>query len=117
MLTREQALETFLSALRDLAPQWDPLGDFRELTARDPGNWTSGSGSYGATLRHRVTGALKVLGRRRGPLQAHYHRGVSFLVLEAYRQRSTDPMRRYLEEVGLLEPRTAPTPGPRRLHR
>jgi hypothetical protein len=104
VLPREQALETFLAALREFAPDWEPLGDFRELTARDPDDWASGAGTFGTTLRNRRTGRIKVLGRRRGQLPgADYCRGVSFLVLRAYREGGSDPMRRYLDEVGLLD--------------
>jgi len=42
-----------------------------------------------------------VLGRRTGPQPAGYHRGISHLVLQAYSDRNTDPVRRYLEEVGI----------------
>ena len=42
-----------------------------------------------------------MLGRRAGPEPATYHRGISHLVLKAYSDRNTDPVRRYLEEVGL----------------
>jgi hypothetical protein len=102
VLSCEEAHRTFADALQEFAPDWEPLGDFRELTARDPDNWTSGMATFGTTVRHRMTGRLKVLGRRRGTERdATYHRGVSFLVLEAYRQRTTDPIRRYIEEVGL----------------
>ena len=56
-------------------------------------------------LRHRVTGAQKVLGRRTaGDTAASCHRGLAYLVLEAYGARNTDPIRRYFAEIGIAAP-------------
>lgn len=102
MLTREQAQRLFLRALAEFAPDWEPVGEMIEVTVRDPEHWLSGVGTFGIMLQHRRTGAIKVLGRRAGAgPNATYHRGISFLVLEAYADRNVDPIRRYLQEVGL----------------
>lgn len=102
MLPREEAEQLFSRALQEFAPDWDPVGQMMEVTTRDPEHWLSGIGTFGTVLQHRGTGALKVIGRRAGAgPDATYHRGISFLVLEAYGQRNTDPMRRYLQEIGL----------------
>ncbi len=97
----------FDRVLREFAPDWERVGELRELSARDPEDWVSGPVSFGAIVRHRETEQLKVLGRRSGPHgAATYHRGLSSLVLKAYAERNTDPIRRYLEEIG-MRPRTA----------
>lgn len=102
MLPRQDAQELFHRALAEFAPGWEPVGELTEVTTRDPEHWLSGIGTFGVMLQHRDTGILKVLGRRAGAGPgATYHRGISFLVLEAYGQRNTDPIRRYLEETGL----------------
>jgi len=101
MLTRDNAQRFLIGALAEFAPDWEPISDMSELTGQDPDVWLSGVGTFGVILRHRSTNALKVLGRRAGPEPATYHRGISHLVLQAYSDRNTDPVRRYLEEVGL----------------
>jgi hypothetical protein len=102
MLPREEAEPLFARALAELASDWEMVGGLVEVNIREPNHWLSGIGTFGATLRHRATGAIKVLGRRSGSEPgATYHRGISFLVLEAYAERNTDPIRRYLEEVGV----------------
>lgn len=111
MLSREDARRLLTLALGELAPEWEIVGECAQLTYRDPQHWLSGIGTFGATLRHRTTGALKVLGRRSGPEpNATFHRGVSFLVLEAYARRNLDPIGRYFEEVGLGSRRFGPRP-------
>lgn len=102
MLPREDAHRLLTLALTEMAPDWELIGECVEVTVRDPDHWLSGIGTFGALLRHRATGVVKVLGRRAGrEPNATYHRGISFLVLEAYGERTLDPIRRYLEEVGL----------------
>src|SRR5215510_12167915 len=98
MLARDDAQRFLIGALGEFAPDWEPIGDVSELTGQDPDVWLSGVGTFGVILRHRSTNELKVLGRRSGPDPATYHRGISHLVLQAYRDRNTDPVRRYLEE-------------------
>jgi hypothetical protein len=101
MLTRDDAQRLLLGALGEFARDWEPVGDVTEVTSQDPNHWLSGAGTFGVILRHRTTQELKVLGRRSGPQPASYHRGISHLVLQAYSERNTDPVRRYLEEVGI----------------
>ncbi|OLC16507.1 MAG: hypothetical protein AUH29_05005 [Candidatus Rokubacteria bacterium 13_1_40CM_69_27] len=102
MLAREDAHRLLLRVLSEFVPEWELVGEVAEVTIRDPEHWLSGIGTFGVTLRHRHSGALKVLGRRAGlGGDATYHRGISFLVLEAYADRNTDPIRRYLQEVGV----------------
>lgn len=109
MLARQDAQQLFLRVLSEFAPEWDMDGELAEVTIRDADHWLSGIGTFGVTLRHRKTGAIKVLGRRGGlGANATYHRGISFLVLEAYADRNTDPIRRYLQEVGVAS--TQPHP-------
>lgn len=111
MLTGPEAQRLLTSALEEFAPDWAVAGSVAPVSIREPDPWLSGVGTFGVTLRHRTTGAVKVLGRRGGAGPgAEYHRGISFLVLEAYRQRNTDPIRRYLAEVRLVP---GPEPGPR----
>lgn len=107
MISSGEAGILFDRVLREFAPDWERVGELRELSARDPEDWISGSFSFGAIVRHRETEQLKVLGRRSGPHgTATYHRGLSSLVLKAYAERNTDPILRYLEEIG-MRPRTA----------
>ena len=110
MLPQPEAQQLFAHALTEFAPEWEIIVELKPITIRDRDHWLSGIGTFGVSLRHRPTGAIKVLGRRSGGApDASYHRGVSFLVLQAYAVRSTDPIRRYLDEIGL-----APLPVPTR---
>jgi hypothetical protein len=105
MLSREEAENLFHRVLAEFAPDWGSMGPLSEVTTRDPQHWLSGIGTFGAMIQHRGTGAVKVLGRRAGAGPGvSYHRGVSFLVLQAYSERNTDPIRRYLEEIGVAAP-------------
>lgn len=109
MLPREEARRLFALALSEFAPEWEVVGEMAEVTIRDSNHWLSGAGTFAATLRHRASGAAKMLGRRAGgEAGCAYHRGVSFLVLEAYAERNTDPVRRYLEEIGVTPGRPVP---------
>jgi hypothetical protein len=111
VLSHDEAQRLLTLALREMAPDWELAGHCTELAIHDPNVWPSGVGTFGVTLRHRSSGALKVLGRRAGPEpNASFHRGVSFLVLEAYAARNVDPMRRYLEEIGLISRFFGPRP-------
>jgi hypothetical protein len=111
MMARDEAQGLFGRVLAEFAPDWEPLDDLAEVTIRDRDHWLSGIGTFGVTLRNRRTGAFKVLGRR-GPATptVQYHRGISFLVLKAYAERNTDPVRRYLDEIG-LSPLHRPAPA------
>lgn len=111
MLARGDVERLLSTVLRELAPDWELCGECAEIIVRDPQAWLSGVGTFGATLRHRSSGALKVLGRRAGPEpNATFHRGISFLVLEAYAARNLDPIRRYLDEIGLATRFFGPRP-------
>jgi hypothetical protein len=111
MISRDDARRFLQLALEEFAPQWEIRTDPVEVTIRDPHHWLSGIGTFGTTLRDRSTGALKVLGRRGGQEEtASYHRGLSALVLEAYGDGSRDPIRRYLQEIGVADGSTAPRP-------
>lgn len=104
MLNRDEAHGLLKRALVEFAPEWDSMGPVSEVTSQDPDNWLSGIGTFGVMLQHRRSGTVKVLGRRTGPASAAsvtYHRGISFLVLQAYGDRNTDPVRRYLGEIGV----------------
>ncbi len=104
MISRDEARRLLQLALDEFAPQWEISADPIEMTIRDPHHWLSGIGTFGVTLRDRATGAMKVLGRRSGPEAAvTFHRGLSGLVLEAYGDGSRDPIRRYLQEIGVAE--------------
>lgn len=115
MMSRNDARRLFQLAIEEFAPQWEITTDLTEVTIRDPHHWLSGIGTFGATLRERATGATKVLGRRGGLDEgATFHRGISGLVLEAYFDGSTDPIWRYLAEIGVVDTTTPPrrlTPG------
>jgi hypothetical protein len=102
MLSRHDADRMFRSILGEFAPDWHPVGEITEVTVRDPEHWLSGNGTFAVMLQHRASGGLKVLGRRAGAGPgATYHRGISFAVLQAYGDRNMDPVRRYLDEIGL----------------
>jgi hypothetical protein len=111
MIPREDARRLFRRALEEFASRWEIAADLTEVTMRDPDHWLSGIGTFGATLRDPVTGALKVLGRRRGPEDgATFHRGISGMVLEAYLDGGADPIWRYLQEIEVID-----TTAPRRM--
>jgi hypothetical protein len=104
MLSRHDAERVFRRILSEFASDWQPVGQITEVSVRDPEHWLSGNGTFGIMLQHRATGTVKVLGRRAGAgPRATYHRGISFAVLEAYEQRNTDPILRYLDEIGLVD--------------
>jgi|SRR5438128_1093059 len=108
MLLPEQVHRLFQLALAEFAPDWEISGACTELSLHKAEHWASGLGTFGLTVRNRATGDTRVLGRRTGELPpASYHRGVSYRVLEAYADRITDPIRRYLEEIGVVAPSPA----------
>jgi hypothetical protein len=105
MLSRAHAHQLFCQALSEFAPDWTPATETDEVTVHVPHHWLSGIGTFGVMLQHRATGARKILGRRDGGGPgATYHRGISFLILEAYAERNTDPILRYLQEIGAAPP-------------
>ena len=104
MISRDEARRLLQLALDEFASQWEISADPTEVTIRDPHHWLSGIGTFGVSLRERTTGSVKVLGRRTGPeAGATFHRGISGMVLQAYLEGSTDPIRRYLGEIGVAD--------------
>jgi hypothetical protein len=102
MLSSALAHQLLVQALSEFAPDWRAVTETVEVTVHVPHHWLSGIGTFGVMLQHRATGALKVLGRREGAGPgATYHRGISFLILEAYAERNIDPILRYLQEIGV----------------
>lgn len=102
-VTAEGAKALLEQALRQFAPDWDITDECQPVNMGDPTHWPSGVQSVRAVLRHRNSGRVKVLGQRvvNGP-ETTCHRALSLVVLEAYRDGNTDPMRRYLEEIGAV---------------
>jgi len=97
-------------ALREFSPDWEAVSECSPVDLSDPSQWPSGSRSFQVTLRHRTTGAQKALGRRTaGDAEAGCHRGLASLVLQAYGERNTDPIRRYFDEIGIAAPTRVPT--------
>lgn len=98
------------AALREFSPGWDIVGDCSPVDPVDANQWPSGTRSFQVTLHHRSTGAQKVLGRRTvDDAAASCHRGLAYLVLQAYGERNTDPIRRYFEEIDIATPTPAAT--------
>jgi hypothetical protein len=93
------------AALREFSPDWEIVGECSQVDLTDSTQWPSSSRSVQVALRHQATGAQKVLGRRTGGhAAASCHRGLAYLVLEAYGARNTDPIRRYFAEIGIAPP-------------
>ncbi len=93
------------TALREFSPDWEIVGECSQVDLADSTQWPSSTRSVQVALRHRATGAQKVLGRRTGGhAAASCHRGLAYLVLEAYDARNTDPIRRYFAEIGIAAP-------------
>ncbi len=89
-------------ALGEFGPAWKIVGDCAPVDPFDPSHWDSGSQSFQVTLRHRVTGHLKVLGRRVAyEPSAGVHRAVALSLIEAYRHGNAEPIRQYLEDIGV----------------
>jgi len=89
-------------ALGEFGPAWKIVGDCAPVDPFDPSHWDSGSQSFQVTLRHRVTGHLKVLGRRVAyEPSAGLHRAVALSLIEAYRHGNAEPIRQYLEDIGV----------------
>ena len=105
MLLPEQVQRLLERALAEFAPEWQVASGCAELSLNNADHWVSGLGTFGLVLRNRQSNAAKILGWRNGDfMNATYHRGISYRVLEAYADRITDPIRRYFEEVGLVLP-------------
>ena len=104
------------AAVREFSAEWEVVGDCSPVNLTDANQWPSSSRSFRVTLRHRTTGAQKVLGQRTvADTSASCHRGLAYLVLRAYAERNTDPIRRYFDEIGISTPsarQDAPPSGP-----
>jgi hypothetical protein len=102
MLAQADFQRTFSLALGELAPAWTIVGDCAPVDRFDASHWGSGPLSFQVTLRHRVTGHLKVLGRRTAyEPGATVHPAVALSLIGAYRHGNSEPLRVYLEEVGV----------------
>jgi hypothetical protein len=104
------------AAVREFGGDWEVVGECSPVDLSDVSQWPSSARSFQVTLRHRTTGAQKVLGRRTvADAAASCHRGLAYLVLQAYAERNTDPIRRYFDEIGLAAPaprQDGPPSGP-----
>jgi hypothetical protein len=89
-------------ALGEFAPGWTLVGDCAPVDSSDASHWGSGPQSFQATLRHRVTGHVKVLGRRVAyEPGATVHPAVALSLVGAYRHGNSEPIRAYLAEIGV----------------
>ena len=103
--------ETLALALGEFCPAWKIASDCSPVDPLDPSHWAADTQSFQVTLRHRVTGRRKALGRRTvDEPSTSLYRGVALSLIEAYRRGNADPMRRYLEEIGVAETK-AQAPG------
>ena len=102
MLAQADFERALALALGEFAPAWEIVGGCAPIDPLDPTHWGTGSRSFQVTLRHRVTGHLKVLGRRvaHEPNES-LHPAVALSPIGAYRHGNTEPIRRYLEEIGV----------------
>ena len=99
--------ETLARALGEFCPAWKIASDCSPVDPFDPSHWATDTQSCQVTLRHRVTGRLTVLGRRiADEPSTRLHRGVALSLIEAYGRGDADPLRRYLEEIGVTETMT-----------
>ena len=102
MLAQADFQRALSLALGELAPGWTLVGDCAPVDSADASHWGSGPQSFQATLRHRVTGHVKVLGRRvvHEP-GATVHPAVALSLIGAYRHGNSEPIRAFLEEIGV----------------
>lgn len=102
MLSQADLQVALARALREFGPAWKIVSDCSPADPLDPSHWAAGTQSFQVTLRHRMTGGHKVLGRRAADEPgASLHRGIALRLLEAYGEGNADPIRRYLEEIGV----------------
>lgn len=111
MLAQADFQRALALALGEFAPAWTIVGECSPVDRFDASHWGSGPQSFQVTLRHRVTGHLKVLGRR-GSYEpsASVHPAVALSLIGAYRHGNSEPIRRYLEEVGVAAAPTSEAP-------
>ena len=102
MLAQADLQNALAQALGEFGPAWKIVSDCSAVDPLDPSHWAVGSQSFHVNLRHRVTGRLKVLGRRvADEPSASLHRAVALSLVDAYVHGNPDPMRRYLEDIGV----------------
>jgi hypothetical protein len=102
MLSQADLQIALAFALREFAPSWKIVSDCLPVDPLDPSQWASGTQSFQVMLRHRASGQLKALGRRVADEPgASPHRGLALSLIEAYGHGNGEPLRRYLEEVGV----------------
>jgi len=101
MLSQADLQIALAFALREFGPAWKIVSDCSPVDPLDPTHWASGAQSFHVTLRHRMTGQLKALGRRVPGEPGASYRGLALSLIEAYGHGNAEPLRRYLEEVGV----------------
>ncbi|PYN32295.1 MAG: hypothetical protein DME01_22105 [Candidatus Rokuibacteriota bacterium] len=102
MLAQADFQRALALALGEFASAWTIVGDCAPVDRFDASHWGSGPQSFQVTLRHRVTGHLKVLGRRVAyEPGATVHPAVALSLVGAYRHGNSEPIRVYLEEIGV----------------
>ena len=102
MLAQADFQRALALALGEFAEAWTIVGECAPVDRVDASHWGSGPQSFQVTLRHRVTGYLKVLGRRvTYEPGASVHPPVALSLIGAYRRGNAEPIRRYFEEIGV----------------
>ncbi len=110
MLAQADFQRVLTQALGEFAPSWTLVGDCALVDRFDASHWGSGPQSFQVTLRHGVTGRLKVLGRRiAGEPGATVHPAVALSLIGAYRHGNSEPIRAYLAEIGVAANGTSDT--------
>jgi hypothetical protein len=103
MLAQADFQRALALALGEFAEAWAIVGECSPIDRVDPSHWGSGPQSFQVTLRHRVTGHLKVLGRRVAyEPGASVHPAVALSLIGAYRHGNSEPIRGYFEEIGIV---------------
>jgi len=102
MLAQADLQNALAQALREFGPAWKVVSECSPVDPLDPSHWAVGSQSFHVNIRHRVTGRLKVLGRRVAEEpSASLHRAVAHSLVDSYVHGNADPIRRYLEDIGV----------------
>jgi hypothetical protein len=102
MLAQADFQRALALALGEFAEAWAIVGECSPIDRFDAGHWGSGPQSFQVTLRHRVSGHLKVLGRRAAyEPGASVHPAVALSLIGAYRHGNSEPIRGYFEQIGI----------------
>jgi hypothetical protein len=110
MLAQADFQRALALALGEFAEAWTIVGECAPVDRIEASHWGSGPHSFQVTLRHRVTGHLKVLGRRLAyEPGASVHPAVALSLIGAYRHGNSEPIRRYFEEIGVAAVTAADT--------